>query len=358
MRPWWSVVSRLVAGLLPALAPGAAAAQGLSPEVEAALTAAGQDRPLLVTEKDALVRQLRRRGVETVTDLHPYLGGPEVVRANALIAIERIGDVDERTLDRIEELAVTAGGSASPSVATAVRIVLRGRPRTDAMAFATVRAPHVHLGALYEIAWWLGAQDREWLADAADAAILADLTIERLQTLLATGTYSGAWPIRFAIAIARPPFDHAARTRIVARAFLTGIEHAGRLTDLRDLAFISTFGVVAERARVEPHYVEERLTAIVSASARPLTQLVLWRLWADRLAETDGGRRVGAAAVTRFPDLRAFADRLAAGARGQEETAAAIAAALAALPPPPEASADGTRTMAGGAKGPPAARTP
>ncbi len=313
-----------------------ARAQGVSPEVEALLASSPSDRPLSVTERDTLVRQLRRRGIETLTDLHPYLGRSETVRGSALIAIEHIGGVDPPTVRRIRQFVESTGTTPDPSVATAVRIVLEGSERDVAVGFANDVAPIVQLAPLSEIAWWLVRQDRAWLADAAPAHEVAALCLERLPAVFGTGTYAGRWPMRFALVAQRLPFDAPPHTAAVIRAFLTAVENAGRTTDLRELAFIGSFAAVARLAGRAPEDVERGLAGIVTTGALPLTRLVVWRMHTDGLAATAGGARVIGLAVARFPDLRSFIARLAdpvtspGAARGAP--AAEIAAALAALP--------------------------
>jgi hypothetical protein len=312
--------------------------QGVSSEIEALLASTPSDRPLSVTEKDALVRQLRRRGIETLTDLHPYLARSETVRGSALVAIEHIGGVDPPTVRRIRQLVASTGTTPDPSVATAVRIVLEGSARDVAVGFANDVAPIVQLAPLSEIAWWLVRQDRAWLADAAPAHEVAAGCLERLPALFGTGTYAGRWPMRFALVAQRLPFDAPAHTAAVIRAFLTAVENAGRTTDLRELAFIGSFAAVARLAERAPEDVERGLAGIVTTGALPLTRLVLWRMHTDGLATTAAGARVIGLAIARFPDLRSFVARLAdpaaSGGEARGAPAAEIAAALAALPAP------------------------
>jgi hypothetical protein len=284
--------------------------QGVSREVEEALRETRFDRPPSPVEKQELVDRLRRHGIETVTDLRPYLKRSEEVRGNALIAIGHVGNVDPGTLKAIEDLARSAARSPAPSVATAVRIVLNNLPRREAADFAISIAPQASMPPLHELMSWVSSQDRAWIAASPRAASLAKNCLLSMNALFQTGTYSGKWPMTFSLSVERPPFSERAHSETVTRTFLTAVRNAARVTDLRNIAFISSFMAVARGAKTAPLLVEEGLVEIVTTAPAPLVKLILWRMSADGLAHTESGQRVVAAVLRRFPDLASFIDRL------------------------------------------------
>lgn len=327
-----------------ATVPGA---HGLSPEVEEVLAETHFRRPPSTAERETFLRRLQRRGVETITDLQPYLDGSEVVRANTLLAMEHLGGIDPGALDRIEELVRTATNSQASSVATAVRIVLNHAPHARAVAFGSSVAPQLHLASLHELMSWTSAQDIKWLKSSTDATILTTRCLQRLRSLFASGRYSGKWPLRFATTVEHAPFDDSAHVADVVDAFLAAIVNAGGFTDLESTALVSAFAVVASASRRAPNFVEARLTEIMATAALPVLHLILWRMSAEGLDGTAQGARIEAEALARSPDLVEFVGRLRGtndwSSTAGDELKRDIRQAFAALAVPnPEAPASHT----------------
>lgn len=283
---------------------------GLSAEVREVLAQTHFQRPPSRAEKDAFLRRLRRRGIETLTDLKPYLDGSEPVRANALLAMEHMGDIDTNIMERIEELAHTAGDSPAPSVALAVRIILKYAPPRRALELGSAIAPQANLASLYELMSWIRAQDQTRLAEPEEAAMLTTRCFRRLRSLFGSGRYSGKWPLRFSLIVEHPPFDDPAHIAAAVDAFLAAVSNAGGFTDLEEIALVSAFEVVARAARRAPNLVEARLTSVAATAPLPVVHLILWRMSADGLDATAEGMRIRAKALRRFPDLAEFVERL------------------------------------------------
>jgi hypothetical protein len=283
---------------------------GISQAVEEVLVETHFERPPSLAEKRQLVERLRRRGIETVTDLQPYLGRSETVRQNTLFAIEQMGDIDPKTLRLIENLAREAEDSPAPSVTTAVRLVLEKSEWAAALDFASAIAPKSHHKPLLEIMAWISAQDQSLLSASEKATALTRICLYRMDSLFETGTYSGEQPLSFSMAVQRPPFNDNMYAENVTGAFLSAIENAARMKDMREIGFISSFAIVARGAEVTPQLVEDGLIQIVTTGPSPLVKLVLWRMTIDGLASTKSGERILAAASEKSPGLAGYLDEL------------------------------------------------
>ena len=288
----------------------AARNSGVTEEVERVLAETNFERPPSLTQKQQLVERLQRRGIETITDLHPYLGRSETVQHNALLAIEQMGEIDSKTLGLIEALAREAQDSPAPSVATAVRIVLERSEWPAAFDFALAIAQKGHRKPLLELMSWLSAQDQSSLGASEETAALTRACLHRIASLFETGTYSGEQPLSFSMAVERPPFDNDVYLKDVAGAFLSAIRNAGRMTDMKEIGFISSFSVVARGAEATSQLVEDGLVQIVTTGSDPLVKLVLWRMTIDGLASAKSGDRIIEAALKKSPGLAAYVDQL------------------------------------------------
>jgi hypothetical protein len=288
----------LVLGCLLA-APGwpgdAAAANAVSPEVEQVLAEFPVELPPSRSAKKRLVARLERTGVASLTDLRPYLGRSEHVRTSALIAMEQMGGLDAKTLLQVAILLREAGDSPATSVAIAMRIVLRELDRSNAADVATAVAAQVHFEPLDALVSWLRAQEPTWLATSPAVHPLAVRVIDRMRTLLAAGSYSGKWPIRFSLAVETAPFDRPELASEISKLFVTAVGNTARMTDLREIAFISTFRFLAEEARARPDRAHEALVALATRANPPLAWLIMWRTWAEGIEHTETAERLRAA---------------------------------------------------------------
>jgi len=297
----------LVAAFSPAYAVRDA---GISQAVEEALAETHFERPPSLAEKRQLVERLRRQGIETITDLHPYLGRSETVRHNTLFAIEQMGDIDPKTLGLIEKLAREAEDSPAPFVTTAVRLVLERSEWPAALDFARAIAPKSHHKPLLEIMAWISAQDQSLLSASEEATALTRVCLYRMDSLFETGTYSGEQPLSFSMAVQRPPFNDNMYAEDVTGAFLSAIRNAGRMRDMEKIGFVSSFAVITRGAEVTPQLVEDGLIQIVKTGSSPLVKLVLWRMTIDGVASTKSGERILAAASEKSPGLAGYLDQL------------------------------------------------
>jgi hypothetical protein len=283
---------------------------GASAEVEELLLETRFERPPSPTETSEFVARLRRRGIETLTDLRPYIRRSEAVRQNALIAIEHIGNIDHKTLKLIENLVLGDTDSPAGSVATATRIVLNSSPRQHAMAFALQITTRVQFRPLAELMDWAGLLDPAPSPATGDLAQLVHASLDRLRSLFAAGAYSGRWPMTFSLLVERPVFAHHDQAEAVTRPFITTVRNADLWTDMKEIALISSFVVISRNARLVPRLVEAGLTDIVTTGSQPLAKLVVWRMATDSFDRSPAGRRVVTAAIARSPDLADYVERL------------------------------------------------
>lgn len=296
---------------------------GISEEVEKALAEAHFERVPSLEQRRNLVARLQRRGIETITDLHPYLGQSETVRHNALYAIEQIGDIDAKTLGLIEDLALKTASSPAPSAAMAVRLVLEQSEWPAALDFARTIAPNCSARPHFVLMTWMSAQDQSLFDASGEAAALTITCLKRLRSLFETGIYSGEQPLGFSMVVQLPPFDDSRYVRHVTAAFLSAVENAGRMRNMEKLGFIGSFSVVVRGVEGAPKLVEDGLVHIVTTGSEPLVKLILWRMSVDGFASTDSGERIAQAALKKFPGLAGYLDRLRSlntGVAGMEDT--------------------------------------
>jgi hypothetical protein len=303
-----------VAALAAALGLAAVALPGVShgrpsvsPEVERFLAETVFDHPPSRAAKDAFRVQLSRRGIETVTDLLPYLELSERVRMNTLLVMGHIGRLDAKAVGRLTALVEKSPASAEPSYALALRLALDHTRRSQAAALATTVVGRLRFDPLAALVAWLVEQDGAWLASAEEAELLARACLRRLESLFADGRYSGRWPLRFSLLVDRPPFTAPTYAPAVSRAFLAALANTSRTADLRELAFIGAFTAVVRTIGADGAGAEA-LLYVADQAPRPLAKLMLWRLVAEGLDESPAGRRIVDAVVSSFPELGAFVE--------------------------------------------------
>ena len=316
----WRIAGALIMVVAVSHPASAAPNRGISAEVEKVLAETSCERPPSLPEKQRLVELLQRRGVETLTDLHPYLGRSETVRHNALIAIGHMGNIDARTLEVIQEVARAAKDSPAPSVAVAVRLALDNSTWPAALDFGLSIAPQVSWRPLLEIMAWISAQDQASIAASKQAVFLTRVCLHRMASLFETGDYSGNQPLGCSMAVERLPFSDRAYAEDVTRAFLTAIRNAGRMKDTEEIGMISSFMVVAREAEGAPELVEDGLMDIVTTGPEPLVKLVLWRMSIDGFAATKSGQRIVAEALKNSPALASYLDQLRSASKGASGT--------------------------------------
>jgi hypothetical protein len=317
--------------------PGASEARtpGVSPEIERILAETVFTRPPSDAATDDLLARLRRAGVVTPTDLHPYLSRSERVRANAVAAIARLGARNASTLLALAAFVHETAASGAPSAALALEVILETSPREEALHFALAEVSRLHFDALDALASWLTEQDPASLRASPESEALVRSCLRRMEALFGAGHYSGRWPLRFSLLVERQPFAEPAYAEAVSRTFVAAVANTVRTSDLRELAFVGAFALAA-RPIASGTDRGGQLLSLAGHAPLPLAKLVLWRLVAEGLDENAMGREIIGAATASFPELSAFVDLLRTPPQGggphkSTPLANEIAGALSAL---------------------------
>jgi len=291
----------------PALGEGRSAS--VSPEIERILNDTVFDRPPSHAAKDEFLGKLQRAGVETPTDLHPYLARSEAVRVNAVIAIAHIGARNANTLLALAAFVHETAAAGAPSAAAALEVILDTAPREETLHFGLAEVSRLHFDALAALAAWITTLDAAFLRASPEGEALVRSCLRRMEILFGTGRYSGRWPLRFSLLVERAPFAEATYAEAVSRTFVAAVANTTRTTDLRELAFIGTFAAAARRAGVSENS-GHPLLPLADHAPLPLAKLILWRLVAEGLDGSVTGREIVGSTVASFPELTAFVDLL------------------------------------------------
>jgi hypothetical protein len=281
---------------------------GTSPEVERILAETKFDRPPSQVAREEFLGKLQRAGVETPTDLHPYLTRSEAVRANAVIAIADLGARNASTLLALAAFVHETAAAGAPSAAAALGVILDTAPREETLHFGLAEVSRLHFDALAELAAWITEQDAKFLSASPEGEALVRSCLRRMEILFGMGSYSGRWPLRFSLLVERAPFSEPMYAEAVSRTFVAAVANTTRTTDLRELAFIAAFAAAAGVTTSEGG--GQVLLPLAGHAPLPLAKLILWRLVAEGIDDSPAGRDIMASTTESFPELAAFVDLL------------------------------------------------
>jgi len=327
-RPGTALATAILLLNLALPGPGEGRGTGVSPEVERILAETAFDRPPSRAATNEFLARLQRAGVETPTDLHPYLTRSETVRANAIIAIARLGARNAPTLLALAAFVHEAAPSGAPSAAAAMKLILDTAPREEALHFGLAEASRLHFDALDAVVSWIVEQDAGFLHASPEGDALIRACLRRMEVLFGSGSYSGRWPLRFSLLVGRPPFTEPAYAAAVSTTFVAAVANTTRTTDLRELAFIGAFAGAARTTSADSERAQP-LLPLASHAPLPLAKLIVWRLVAEGLDDSTAGREIVSSTTTTFAELAAFTNLLRTPPAGGPSHASALADEIA-----------------------------